>query len=128
MRFYNHYDLHEFGEILELADQPREDSSSPIHQPRVEQVSTTSYHIVVDLPYFSNPIFEITFRKAYRVQYAKAHSPYQLIIHLKQRSFFPSEIIIDLQLVFSETLEMMIDKKSLSVPVIPIQMNLSKAS
>ena len=128
MRFYNHYDLHEFGEIMELADQPREDSSSPNHRPEVEQVSTTTYHIVVDLPYFSNPIFEINFRKAYRVQYAKAHSPFQLLIHLKQPSYFPLEIRNDLQLVFSETLEMMIDKKSFNVPIVPIQMNLSKAS
>ena len=128
MRFYNHYDLHEFGEIMELADQPREDSSSPIHQPRVEQISTTSYHIVVDLPYFSNPIFEIVFRKAYRVQYAKARSPYQLVIHLKQTSYFPLEIISDLQLVFSEILEMMIKQKSFQVPLISIQMNLSNAS
>ena len=128
MRFYNHYDLHELGEIMELADQPREDSSSPNHRPEVEQVSTTTYHIVVDLPYFLNPVFEIAFRKAYRVQYAKAHSPYQLIIHLKQPSYFPLEIINDLQLVFSETLEMMIKQKSFQVPLIPIQMNLSKAS
>ena len=128
MRFYNHYDLHELGEIMELADQPREDSSSPNHRPEVEQVSTTTYQIVVDLPYFSNPIFEIAFRKAYRVQYAKSRSPYQMVIHLSQPSFFPLEIKQDFQLVFTETLEMMMDKKSFKVSVTPIQMNLSKAS
>ena len=128
MRFYNHYDLHEFGEIMELADQPREDRSSPIHQPRVEQVSTTSYHIFVDLPYFSNPIFEINFRKAYRVGYVKVRTSFQLVIHLKQPSYFPLEIINDLQLVFSETLEMMTKQKSFQVPLIPIHLNLSKAS
>ena len=128
MRFYNHYDLHEFGEIKELADQPREDSSSPNHQTRVEQVSTTSFHIVVDLPYFSNPIFESAFRNAYRVRYAKTYSPFQLIIHLKQPSYFPLEIIRDFQLVFNETMETMTQKLVIKTLIVPIQVDLKQAS
>ena len=127
-RFYNHYDLHEFGEMMERIDQFREENSSPTHVSRAEQVSATTYRIVVDLPHFSNPIFESAFRNAYRVRYAKTRSPYELIIHLKQPSYFPLEIIRDLQLVFDETMDTMTQKLVIKTPVVPIRIDLQQAS
>ena len=62
------------------------------------------------------------------MRYAKTHSPYELIIHLKQPSYFPLEVMRDLQLVFDETMERMTQKLSIKAPVVPIRIDLQQAS
>ena len=135
MRFYNNIDLYEIGEYEELADRLSEVKYSPTCLPdrqeyphQIEQVSISSYHIHVDLPLFSNPIFETEFKKAYRVGYVSARTPFQLVIHLNQTSFFVHEVKQDLAKTFDEIMNKITSGSSVKVLIIPIQVKLSKAS
>ena len=81
-RYYNHFDLHQMGE--EQTDSVWQDEAhyEPLYPCRIEKLALDFYHIFVEQPLFSNPVFENAFRKAYRVYYVKSRTPYQLVVLL----------------------------------------------
>ncbi len=128
MRYYNHIDLHEIGEEEGRFIEQQEATYEPVYYCCVEKISLTSYHIFVDQPLFSNPVFEQAFRKAYRVSWVKSRTPHQLVIHLNQPCYFTQIVKLDLHRVFDEVMESMLCRSRIKAPVIPLKPPMSKAS
>ena len=128
MRYYNHYDLHQIGEEQDALIRHEGENYSPIYPCRLEKISISCYQIIVDQPLFSNPVFEMAFSKAYRVDFVRSRTPYQLLLYLNQPSHFTEIVLLDFHRVFDEVMEEVICKSSITAPVIALKPKRNMAS
>jgi len=128
MRFYNHYDLEAIGEEEIYADIQLDENYLPVYHLNITQLSGSTFQILVEENYFSNPVFEKAFKSIYGVAFVKVRSYRKLVVFLNYTCRFPSELILRFQKTFDETMENIIKQSSIKKPLILIPMKFGKAS